>query len=500
MGNALYRKYRSNTLEEIIGQDHITSTLSNALKTGKIGHAYLFTGPRGVGKTSIARIFAREVNGLPVDTKEHLDIIEIDAASNRRIDEVRDLREKALIAPANAKYKVYIVDEVHMLTKEAFNALLKTLEEPPEHVIFILATTELHKLPETIISRTQRYSFKPIRNDAAAKQLRKIAKKEEITITDDALELVAQHGQGSFRDSLSLLDQIRHTHKSNATEIDAEDVRLLLGLPPEDIVQSVVQATSTGDVKAVISACDTLREQGVDAAKFALTLSEQVRQRMLASKQPQQADLALLRELIEVPGSTQPHALLELALLGSIRTENNSQSKQEVNTPPNTQPATPEPKVTQSVIKQTKATNIPKDKTATYTKPTENKSANVKKSFVTPNKDIEAIWQQILEELKGTHNTLYGMARMARPQLKDDEWILECKYNFHAKRLSDTQHKAILVKKLQNHLDREVALTCVVPEKQTVQKAEEPRPEVAKEPSAIETVSNIFGNAEVIES
>src|SRR6185312_9176361 len=163
MGQALYRKYRSKSFDDVVGQDHITKTLKNALSSGRISHAYLFTGPRGVGKTSVARILAHEVNDLSYnDESVHLDIIEIDAASNRRIDEIRDLREKVNIAPAAAKYKVYIIDEVHMLTREAFNALLKTLEEPPAHVIFILATTEAHKLPETIISRTQRFEFKPI--------------------------------------------------------------------------------------------------------------------------------------------------------------------------------------------------------------------------------------------------------------------------------------------------------------------------------------------------
>ncbi|MEN9380090.1 MAG: hypothetical protein RJB15_1786, partial [Pseudomonadota bacterium] len=163
MGQALYRKYRSRSLDEIVGQDHVTSTLKQAIKQGRISHAYLLTGPRGVGKTSIARILAHEINELPYeDDSTHIDIIEIDAASNRRIDEIRELRDKVNIAPTSAKYKVYIIDEVHMLTKEAFNALLKTLEEPPAHVVFILATTDAHKLPETIVSRTQRFSFKPV--------------------------------------------------------------------------------------------------------------------------------------------------------------------------------------------------------------------------------------------------------------------------------------------------------------------------------------------------
>jgi DNA polymerase III subunit gamma/tau len=203
MGQALYRKYRSKSFDEVVGQDHITTTLKNALKAGKISHAYLFTGPKGVGKTSVARILAYAVNELPYDEQAtHLDIIEIDAASNRRIDEIRELRERVHTAPSSATYKVYIIDEVHMLTKEAFNALLKTLEEPPAHAIFILATTEAHKLPDTIISRTQRFSFKPIEDAEVVTHLQTIAAKEKIVIDQPALQLIAKHGAGSFRDSI----------------------------------------------------------------------------------------------------------------------------------------------------------------------------------------------------------------------------------------------------------------------------------------------------------
>src|SRR6476620_3167321 len=161
MGKALYRKYRSRALKDVVGQEHVTTLLSNAIKSGKTAHAYLFTGPRGVGKTSIARILAHEINELKYDDESvHLDIIEIDAASNNGVEDIRDLRDRVQITPVSAKKKIYIIDEVHMLSKQAFNALLKTLEEPPEHVVFILATTDIDKVPETIISRTQRHTFR----------------------------------------------------------------------------------------------------------------------------------------------------------------------------------------------------------------------------------------------------------------------------------------------------------------------------------------------------
>src|SRR5882757_2916171 len=221
MGQALYRKYRSKKLSELVGQEHITKTLEQAIKSGRISHAYLFTGPRGVGKTSTARILAHAINGLPYgDGETHLDIIEIDAASNNSVEDIRDLREKVYVAPSSGKYKVYIIDEVHMLSKAAFNAILKTLEEPPAHAVFILATTEAHKLPQTIVSRTQRFTFRPIEPAKAVKHLRSIAKAEHIDVDDEALQLVASHGDGSFRDSISLLDQAR----SSSEHIDANTI------------------------------------------------------------------------------------------------------------------------------------------------------------------------------------------------------------------------------------------------------------------------------------
>lgn len=208
MFQALYRKYRPQTFNDIVGQNHIVSVLKNAIDKNQISHAYLFYGSRGTGKTSIAKIFANEVNGNEIYQKENVDIIEIDAASNNGVDEVRDIKEAIKFLPTGGKYKVYIIDEVHMLTTAAFNALLKTLEEPPAHVIFILATTEIHKIPATILSRCQRFEFKNLSQDQLIDRLKYIAKEENLVIEEAAIEKIATLAKGGLRDAISILDQV----------------------------------------------------------------------------------------------------------------------------------------------------------------------------------------------------------------------------------------------------------------------------------------------------
>lgn len=307
----LYRKYRPTKLEDVVGQEQITSVLSNSLKQGKIAHAYLFIGPRGTGKTSVARIFAHAVNGFDYQVEDnYLDIIEIDAASNTGVDNIRELREKAIIAPTVGKYKVYIIDEVHMLTKSASNALLKTLEEPPEHVIFIMATTDAYKVPITISSRTQVHTFKLASPEVMQQHLRRISDTEGIKISDDAIKIVVRRGGGSFRDSLSLLDQVASL-SDGKTEITAETINQALGLPEEQAIFAILEAYQTQDPNQIHKILQELLNTGLKPE----TIASELISTIISTPSPKL--LPLLSRLPEVQPPF-PEAKLLLALLGNL--------------------------------------------------------------------------------------------------------------------------------------------------------------------------------------
>lgn len=287
------RKFRPQTFEEVVGQEPVTTTLKNAISKGRIAQSFLFTGSRGVGKTSTARIFAKALNCekgpsptpcnqcsicTEITQGSSLDILEIDGASNRGIDEIRNLRENVKFKPARGKYKIYIIDEVHQITSDGFNALLKTLEEPPEHVKFIFATTEVHKVPLTILSRCQRFNFRRIPTDEIAAKLKEIAKEEKIKVSDKALFVIAKSSEGSLRDAESLLDQMASFVDN---EIKESDINFSLGLTDSDVYFSLVEALKVREAKTVISTLAGVAEHGKDLLQFTRGLIEIFRNLMV---------------------------------------------------------------------------------------------------------------------------------------------------------------------------------------------------------------------------
>ena len=257
-------KWRPSSFSEVVGQDHISKALSNAIKLDRIAHAFTFSGPRGVGKTSTARILAKNLNQVE-NINESIDIIEMDAASNRGIDEIRNLRESVNYAPSNGKYKIYIIDEAHMLTKEAFNALLKTLEEPPSHVVFIFATTELYKMPETILSRTQRYDFNRLSLDSIKKHLEFVLKSENIKYDDESLNKISEKSDGSMRDALSILDQMICICDSNIT---IDKISSSLGLVPDQNYFKILSFVSSRNSSQLFELFDEIISSGISLHDF----------------------------------------------------------------------------------------------------------------------------------------------------------------------------------------------------------------------------------------
>lgn len=439
MSQALYRKYRSRTLDEVLGQDHVTGILRRALKKGKVSHAYLLTGPRGTGKTSVARILAHEINELPYeDDSNHIDIIEIDAASNNGVDDIRTLREKSQVVPVLAKYKVYIIDEIHMLSKQAFNALLKTLEEPPKHVVFILATTDADKLPSTILSRTQQYYFHPISVSVMAKQLINIAKQEGFLLDTAAANLIARQSRGGFRDSISLLDQLSSL-ASSTEPLTESQVASSLGLTEEETVLQLIKSYEKSDTATILETLNALDGQGVDPSIIANQLLIEARNQL--PKKPQ--FITLIRELIGIPRHPYP----DMKLLTSL-----------VNTPPE-QKASTDPAIKQVATKvespaalksQPQAIKTqPKQEPSTEDKPKKASSDNEKYAAKAKEDDKPAEpvptfsgefqWDAFIAEAKETSMVLFGQLSGCDYDFSDGRLTLFAGKPFAKKRLEDVK-------------------------------------------------------------
>lgn len=362
MYQALYREYRPKTFKDVLGQDHIVDTLKNQIKSNSIGHAYLFSGTRGTGKTSTAKIFSRAINctnlqdGNPCNTCESclgildesiMDVMEMDAASNRGVNDIRELREKAVYPPSRLNYKVYIIDEVHMLTTEAFNALLKTLEEPPKHLVFILATTEPERIPQTILSRCQRFDFNRMTMDNLILNMKNICDLKKITYDMESLNLIAKSANGAMRDGLSLLDQVI-AFSSGAISYDSTiDI---LGITSSNIIFDLVDNLRKKDMEAVLMEVDSIIQNGKDIHQFLKDLTNHFRNLMIMKTSKHPIDLISVDEetlkayLTQAGGlsidfilksleiltkadekikySTQPRIILEMSIISLSRIEN----------------------------------------------------------------------------------------------------------------------------------------------------------------------------------
>ncbi len=449
---ALYRKYRSADLSDVVGQQHITKTLEQSILQDRISHAYLFTGPRGVGKTSVARILARRVNGLDSteDTSSHLDIIEIDAASNRGVDEMRNLRDKINSAPSSLKYKVYIIDEAHMLTREAFNALLKTLEEPPAHAIFILATTEAHKLPDTIISRTQRYDFRPFREELIVDHLRHIAEKEKISITVDGLAAIAQLSHNGMRDAISMLDQLSVA----SDNIDEQAVQSYMGLSSSVQIEKLLSQAFDGDGVSVLSTLEDLFSQGVEPSALNSQLQHYLRNILLSKtenhKLSQEFALSALDILMQYQPyfklNIHPSLPLEIALtkISAISTTTKSLPDQDIDLKTSVKQSK---KSTDSqVVQKNPEPNISRDRT--------------KESIPSENVDISSRCAKGLSIIKEHNNSLYALLHSGNARIEENKLVVDCRFQFHKQRIEEFRNREVIEKVMSRVCKLPIQLEC----------------------------------------
>ncbi len=513
---ALYRRWRPQTFEDVIGQEHVTQTLRNALMTGRVAHAYLFTGPRGTGKTSVARILAKAVNCLaPQDQRpcnechicqtmsegSHLDLIEIDAASNTGVDDVRDLREKINFAPNEARQKVYVIDEVHMLSNAAFNALLKTLEEPPAHALFVLATTEPHKIPETIQSRCQRFDFRRVSVQQIVAKLRRICQAENVNVEPAALEAIARAATGSLRDAESLLDQILAFADETIT---LEQVQRLLGTSPQHAVAQLIDHLIAGDAAAGLRIINQVVDDGTDPRQLTRQLLEYLRGLLLLQtggegllnvtaetlermrEQVQALPTERLAEVIRRFGAAefdlkvaaQPQLPLELAFVEVILAGGQPAPAAQ---PEPTRVAAPEqrPSVEQPALRPREATaseptaaepapKVEDEARPTAAEPLPSAEAQEEMADVAVAlSDVQANWDELLATIRPHSRMVEALLKDCRPvSVEGDVVTLGFFYPFHKQRIEEPKNRSLVENMLGRILNTQVQVRCVMVDKE----------------------------------
>lgn len=487
MSQALYRKWRPQTWEEVTGQPHVVATLRNALAAGKIAHAYLFAGPRGTGKTTTARLLAKAVNCLaeelaarPCGQCQHcqavsqgrfLDLIEIDAASNTSVEDVRDLRDKINFAPNQGRYKVYIIDEVHMLSTAAFNALLKTLEEPPPHAIFVLATTEVHKIPATVLSRCQRHEFRRIPVADIVALLRKISQAEKIAIEEDALVLIARQATGAMRDAISLLDQLASTGET----ITLAMAQAVLGTAASQAVLDLVQALIDERADLGLEIIQTALDAGSDARQFARQVVDYLRDVMLVKTQnaDQVEATPEIRQVLEhhAEAFTIPQLLHTLRCFNQAASESRSLWQPslpleiaflEAQTGPRPEgtagiPASAAPQGVRAASQASRAAAAP----AASAVPAAPVESAARPAPAVP--EMTQLWQKILAQVRQANPTVYGILNSCQPfWARSDELVLNFASEIVKSKMEKAEYLELVGRVLQQVLNREVRVRCNV--------------------------------------